>query len=226
MRKIKTYFILFINFLIYTFTAILMKLFPSKELYFRKLSAKLSVPTFIKEIEIVGNYDKDAKLILSNHQNMVDIPIIEYLVDKDLAWVAKYELGEMFLYGELLKKSDAILIKREDKKSLIDLLKATKDRLQKGKTIVIFPEGTRNKNPKKLLKFKAGAKLVAEKYNLKIQPILLLGIDEIISFHPLKINRGKLKVVFLPSIEPQKGSNWYEELREKMQKEIDKYYLN
>jgi 1-acyl-sn-glycerol-3-phosphate acyltransferase len=219
------YFIIFQNFVIFAITAFLMKLFPKYHFSLRKWAARKSIPTFISEVEIVGEIDEECGLFVSNHQNMVDIPIIEYIMPNvDISWVAKKELGDIFLFGNLLTKSDAILIQREDKKSLIELLKSAKDRLNKGKHLVIFPEGTRNKNPKKLLPFKAGAKIIAEKYNLKVQPLLLLGIDEIVTFEPLKIKKGKLKVVVLPSREAIKNSNWYEELEKEMQEVVDNYY--
>jgi len=225
--KIKMYWIFARNFVIYVVVAILMKLFPKYNVPLRKWAAKTSVPTFVSEVEIIGKADEDAELFVSNHQNMVDIPIIEYLfLNIDFAWVAKKELGSLFLFGNFLTKSGAILIQREDKKSLIELLKSAKDRLNKGKKIVIFPEGTRNKNPKKLLHFKAGTKILAEKYNLKVQPILLLGIDEIITFNPLKIKRGKLTVIYLPSRKAEKGTNWYKELEKEMQTKVDEYYKN
>ena len=225
MNKIKMYWIFGKNFVIYSISAILMKMFPHKNVALRKWAARASIPTFIGEIEIIGEADESAELFVSNHQNMVDIPIIEYLFPKiDFSWVAKKELGDIFLFGNLLTKSGAILIQREDKKSLIELLKSTKDRLNKGQKIVIFPEGTRNKNPKKLLPFKAGTKLIAEKYNLKVQPLLLLGIDEIVTFEPLKVKKGKLKVIILPARQAEKGSNWYKELEEEMQQKVDEYY--
>ena len=219
------YFIIFQNFVIFAITAFLMKLFPKYHFSLRKWASRKSIPTFISKVEIVGKIDEECGLFVSNHQNMVDIPIIEYIMPNvDISWVAKKELGDMFLFGNLLTKSDAILIQREDKKSLIELLKVAKDRLNKGKHLVIFPEGTRNKNPKKLLPFKAGSKIIAEKYNLKVQPLLLLGIDEIITFEPLRIKKGKLKVVVLPPREAIKNSNWYEELEKEMQEVVDNYY--
>ncbi len=117
-------------------------------------------------------------------------------------------------------------LKREDKKSLIELMKSAKDRISKNRHLVIFPEGTRNKNPKKLLKFKAGTKLIAEKFGLTIQPLLLLGIDEVVLFKPLNIKKGKLTVVAPPTVKSQKGTDWYSQLEQNMQKEIDKYYKN
>jgi 1-acyl-sn-glycerol-3-phosphate acyltransferase len=225
MSKIKLYTTLFRNFIYFGTAAFLMKLFPQHNLKIRKWAARKSIPTFIEGFEIVGDVDETADLFISNHQNMVDIPIIEYLLpNTDLSWVAKRELGDIFLFGNLLTKSGAILIDREDKKSLIELLKSAKERFEKGQHLVIFPEGTRNKNPKQLLPFKAGAKLVAEKYNLRVQPVLLLGIDEIITFEPLKIKRGVLKVVFLKSREAKKGTDWYKRVEEEMQKVVENYY--
>jgi len=225
MNKLKSIWIMFQNFVIFSITAFLMKLFPKYHFGLRKWAARKSIPTFISEVEIIGDIDENVDLYVSNHQNMVDIPIIEYVLPKqDLSWVAKKELGDIFLFGNLLTKSDAILIQREDKKSLIELLKSSKDRLEKGKKLVIFPEGTRNKNPKKLLPFKAGTKLIAEKYGLKLQPMLLLGIDEIVTFEPLNIKKGKLTVVMLPSRTAEKKTDWYETLEKEMQEVVDNYY--
>jgi len=227
LDKIKMYYIFAFNFVIFSIAALLMKFFPQKELTFRKWVSKRSINSFVSEIEVMGHIDENVDMFISNHQNMVDIPIIEYLLpNTNLSWVAKKELGDVFLFGNLLTKSDAILIQREDKKSLIELLKSTKDRINKNKKIVIFPEGTRNKNPKQLLKFKAGAKLVAEKYNYNVQPLLLLGIDEIVTFNPLKVKKGKLTVIALPMRKAQKGSSWYDELEKEMQEEIDNFYKN
>ena len=225
MNKLKSYWIVFKNFVVFAITSFLMKMFPKYHFELRKWASRKSIPTFTTEVEIIGDIDESADLYVSNHQNMVDIPIIEYILqNQDLVWVAKKELGDIFLFGNLLTKSDAILIQREDKKSLIELLKESKDRLDKKRKLIIFPEGTRNKNPKKLLPFKAGAKMVAEKYNLKVQPILLLGIDEIVTFEPLNIKKGKLTVVILPSRTAEKKTDWYKEMEKEMQEVVDNYY--
>jgi len=227
MNKLRSFWIIFRNFIYFSTTAFLMKLFPKYHIQLRKWASKKSIPSFLSSIEIKGEIDPNADIFVSNHQNMVDIPIIEYLLpDVDLVWVSKKELGDVFLFGNLLTKSEAILIKREDKKSLIELMKSAKDRISKNRHLVIFPEGTRNKNPKKLLKFKAGTKLIAEKFGLTIQPLLLLGIDEVVLFKPLNIKKGKLTVVALPTVKAQKGTDWYSQLEQNMQKEVDKYYKN
>ncbi|RUM57573.1 MAG: 1-acyl-sn-glycerol-3-phosphate acyltransferase, partial [Nautilia sp.] len=85
-------------------------------------------------------------------------------------------------------------------------------------------EGTRNKNPKKLLPFKMGPKLLAEKLNLKIQPLVLLNVRDVLQFNPFRMNRNRVVVIVLPPINPEKGTDWYKKLEKDMQKEIDKYY--
>ena len=57
-----------------------------------------------------------------------------------------------------------------------------------------------------------------------MQPLLLLGIDKIITFNPLKVKKGKLTVIALPTRKAEKNSNWYKELEVEMQKAIDEYY--
>ena len=64
-----------------------------------------------------------------------------------------------------------ISIDRENKAGIITLLKETKDRLDKGRPIAMFPEGTRS-DGKSMGSFKPGAKMVANKHNLRVQIIL------------------------------------------------------
>jgi len=112
-----------------------------------------------------------------------------------------------------------ITIDREDKRSLVKLLKEAKDRLTNGRVIAMFPEGTRAKTDK-LLKFKPGAKLIAEKLNLSVQPIILTNTRNILDSQNFTVNRGAVKVIFMDTINPKENDNWYEDLRENMQKTL------
>lgn len=53
------------------------------------------------------------------------------------------------------------------------VLKEAKQRLSEDRVLAIFPEGTRSRN-EKLLKFQSGAKILSEKLDLKVQPILIV----------------------------------------------------
>ena len=57
--------------------------------------------------------------------------------------------------------------------------------------LAIFPEGTRS-HSKELLPFKGGAKIIADKLNLKIQPVVIMGSD-IMDVKKFSFKNGKIK---------------------------------
>jgi len=200
---------------------ILMALNPNKTKPIRRAWARLQKILMGFDIEMVGEIDKNAQMLLLNHQSMLDIILFEYLDSRDLAWIAKKEIAKVPWFGRILKYPKMIEVDRESKKSLVKLLKDTKDRLNNNRPIAIFPEGTRS-DGKKILKFKQGAKIIAEKYNLLVQPCLIIGSREVFDSKKLTAKRGKVKIICLNSVKADKNSNWYKEIEEKMREILNK----
>ncbi|MFT2704570.1 1-acyl-sn-glycerol-3-phosphate acyltransferase, partial [Helicobacter pylori] len=75
-------------------------------------------------LEKIGAFDTDAKLIVLNHQSLLDIIYLEAYHPSNICWIAKKELGEIPFYGHALTDTGMILIDREDKKGIVSLLKA------------------------------------------------------------------------------------------------------
>ncbi|PAF42892.1 lysophospholipid acyltransferase family protein [Helicobacter sp. 11S02629-2] len=171
-----------------------------------------------------GEYDLSADLIVVNHQSLVDIICLEGDHPRNICWVAKKELGDMFLYGHALKAPKMILIDREDKKGLLTLLKVAKEKVAEGRPLVIFPEGTRGKGEANLLPFKPGAKMLAEKLGLKVQPIILLNTKKVYNPSTFSSLTDTVRMVIMPSFTPVAGTNWYEDLEKDMTKEYQKNY--
>ncbi|HHD75163.1 MAG TPA: 1-acyl-sn-glycerol-3-phosphate acyltransferase [Nitratifractor sp.] len=120
-----------------------------------------------------GKRDEDANIFLINHQGIMDIIALEAVENRHFRWVAKKELFETPWFGLLLKHGDMISVDRENKAGLIKLLKDAKISVEeKHRAIAIFPEGTRGAE-QELLSFKAGPKLIANKLNLRVQPIVI-----------------------------------------------------
>lgn len=171
--------------------------------------------------DIVGKEDPDAQMLLINHQSDLDIGIVELLSPKDLAWVAKKELFDIPFFGLTLRLPNDIPIERESKSSLVKLLKASKDRIDKGRTITIFPEGTRSTTGK-MLPFKPGAKIVADKYALRVQPIVLIATSSCYNIKKYYYKPKKIKVIIMDSfIADKRDKNWLSDLRTKMQEIYD-----
>ena len=201
------------------FVIVLMYIFNKQNHFIRKTWAKLQMFLLGVKIKEIGKIDMSADLILINHQSLLDIVILESIHSRNIAWVAKKEIGNMPVFGHILRAPKMISIDRENKAGLVHLLKEVKNRLELKRPIAIFPEGTRT-NGDEILKFKAGAKMVAEKFNLKIQPIILTKTKQILDSKKLTANPGEIKVIALESFIADKQSNWYEELENKMKQTL------
>lgn len=177
------------------------------------------------KVQRFGEFDKEAKILVLNHQGIMDIGYLEAYYPWDICWVAKKELGDVFLYGHALKAPKMILIDRESKKSLIYLLKEAKVKLDEGRILAIFPEGTRSKGGEKLLPFKNGAKMLIEKYKLKVQPIILVNTRNLFDTARIEVRSQNARAICLEAYTPDfSNPNWYQNLQEKMQEIYTKHY--
>ena len=194
--------------------------------YSRKIAAWIIRLTTFFSVEVEGKQDPHAQMFLMNHQSDLDIEIIETVTKDDLAWVAKKELFEVPFFGLALKLPNDIAVERESKTSLIKLLKDAKQRIDQGRIITMFPEGTRSTKGK-MLPFKSGAKIIANKYKLKVQPIVLMQTAKYFNTKKFYAKPGKIKVIFLDSfVADENDKDWFKNLRIKMQKVYDDELAN
>jgi len=81
-------------------------------------------------------------VILSNHQSMLDILVL-YGLFRPYKWVSKKENFKIPIIGWLMRLNRYVEIDRGSKESYRKLLATTGNLLQKGNSILMFPEGTR-----------------------------------------------------------------------------------
>ena len=170
------------------------------------------------KLEVIGNFSDEANILLINHQSMLDIIVIEELHPKNVCWIAKAQIGKIPIIGKILSLPKMIAVERENKHSLIKLLSEAKDRVENGRVLAIFPEGTRSQT-NKLLPFKGGAKILVEKLNLKVQPIVIVGSDAM-KVKEFSFKKADIKLFCLDLVDTSK-ENWLEATRENMQKVLD-----
>ena len=208
-----------IIFIALTFSIIMYPILPRP--YARKIAAWfVRIATFFSVTKI-GKEDPEAQMFLVNHQSDLDIGVIETISSKDITWVAKKALFDVPFFGLAMSLPEDIEVERESKISLIKLLRAAKDRLKKKRVLTMFPEGTRSRTGK-MLPFKSGAKFIADKYQLKVQPIVLMETAKCYNIKEFYYMPKNIKVIFLDSFVADKSDpNWLENLRSKMQKTYD-----
>ncbi|MEW5831494.1 MAG: lysophospholipid acyltransferase family protein [Campylobacterota bacterium] len=189
--------------------------------YAQKISAWFIRLLVFIPVRVKGTPDPDAQMFLLNHQSDIDIGIMETITPKDLAWVAKKELFDVPFFGLVVKLPKDIALERESKTALVKLIKECKDRLDRGRVITIFPEGTRTETGK-MKPFKAGAKMVADKYALKVQPVVLIATAWHFSNKRKDFRPGTVTAIYMDSfVADKEDPQWLNQLQEKMQKVYD-----
>ncbi|MFO0726266.1 MAG: lysophospholipid acyltransferase family protein [Myxococcota bacterium] len=112
-------------------------------------------------------------VVVSNHESTADPFLLSWL-PWDMRWVAKEELFKLPLIGWLLRFGGDMPVRRGDKGSVEELMKACKETLAAGVPVMLFPEGTRSPDGK-LLPFKDGAFQLAIETGVPIVPVALSG---------------------------------------------------
>lgn len=218
MAKFKGWIYAFICAISIFFIVILFKIAPKKNWEFRKSWAKFQ--RFLIGYKLVKSGEfKDADMIMINHKSMLDIIILEEIYPKNLTWIAKKEIGEMRVFGEILRTPKMISVDRKNPRSIVKLVKDAKDRVENGRVLAIFPEGTRGRSDK-MLKFHTGAKVLAEKLKLKVQPIVLKDTLYNLDVKSVEVRGGEIKMTCLPLCDLN-DPEWFSKARIDMQKAYD-----
>ena len=169
-----------------------------------------------------GQRDNSADMFVMNHQGIIDIIAMEAAEETDLRWVAKKQLFDAIWFGYVLKLPKMIEIDRENKSGLIKLLRDCKETKETNQRIIaIFPEGTRT-DKQKLLKFKGGTKIIAEKLQLKIQPIVITNSKKLLNEHNKTAHSATVHIRYLDTFKVDSNNKeWYSKLQTTMQNIID-----
>ncbi len=100
---------------------------------------------------------KDLKaVVIGNHTSNMDFYVNPHTAPMYIRVLVKKELEKIPLFGSVMK-AIAISVDRGDKASRKESMRKLKEKLDKGYSIFIYPEGTRNRTDKLLNDFKSGA---------------------------------------------------------------------
>jgi 1-acyl-sn-glycerol-3-phosphate acyltransferase len=194
--------------------------------YTRKIPAWIIRLSIFFSVDVEGKEDPEAQMFLINHQSDLDICIMETITKHDLTWVGKKELFDLPYFGLALKLAEDIAVERESKSSLLKLLKDAKKSIDRKRVITMFPEGTRSTRGK-MLPFKSGAKMLADKYKLKVQPIVLIQTSKYYNIKEYYYKPGRIKAIYMDSfVADRSDPDWSKNLRTKMQKVYDDELAN
>jgi len=137
---------------------------------------KLLVLTSFTKVEIIKeDFNLNSKyVIMTNHQSAFDIFILYGYLPLDFTFLSKIEIFKIPLFGIAMKIVGAIGVERGNTAKLKSTISAMQNYMNKNRSLLIFPEGTRSYDGK-LLPFKKGGFMLAKKSNAEILPVALIG---------------------------------------------------
>lgn len=154
------------------------------------------------KVEVYGHekVPKDeAVLYVGNHRGIFDI-IASYPQCENLTgYIAKASVRKVPGLNLWMKRLYCLFMVREDVKQSLKVILSAIDQINRGISICVFPEGTRNKDrehPDQLLPFKEGTFKIAQKTGCKIVPMGIIGSDEIFENHKPWVKKGKITIVY------------------------------
>jgi len=142
-----------------------------------------------------GNIDPtQSYVIVANHQSQYDIFVLYGWLGIDFKWVMKQELRKVPGIGICCEKVGHIFIDRSNHEKAVASLRAAKEKIVNGTSVIFFPEGTRSRDGS-LGVFKKGAFKMALDLRLPILPITIVGTRDILPTDTVDLFPGCARMI-------------------------------
>lgn len=181
------------------------------------------------------DFDKIPKdracLIIGNHQSVFDTILTYIKWKRPTGYISKKELSVPVLAG-WMKAGHSLFLDRANIKEGLKTILTAIDNINKGISMVIFPEGTANKtgHPELIQEFKNGSFKIALKTNCPILPIIIANSISVYETQKPKIKGGTkvlikcLSPIYLEDLEPEDRKNIADYCKKIMQEELNLLY--
>jgi len=169
------------------------------------------------EIDFTKQY-----VYVCNHRSQIDIPINFTTIPNGFVILSKKSAARIPVVGTNLKHAHVTVDRRkpEDRKDAMIKLSSF---INRGHSVLIYPEGRRLRSNDKLGRLHDGAFSLATKHKLPIIPITIVGSDKINNpKKPFQIFPGKVKVYFDLPIE---SANRTEELKSEIRSIMESHLM-
>lgn len=163
----------------------------------------------------VGETFEKPAVIISNHQSHLDLAAIMMLTP-NLVILTKDWVWHNPFYGIIIRYADYLPV--SDMEQMLPKLSAL---VEKGYSVMVFPEGTRSPNCK-IQRFHRGAFYLAEQLKLDILPVFIDGFGKVLPKTSFHLHPGEMTLEVMPRVahdDPLQG-----DYREKARK-LHRVYL-
>ncbi|HKV38866.1 MAG TPA: lysophospholipid acyltransferase family protein, partial [Blastocatellia bacterium] len=155
-------------------------------------------------IRVHGGENLDASrnyVFMANHCSLIDIPALFGYLPHQFRIMAKKELFYVPFMGWHLWTAGNFPVDRRDPRRTAHSLHRVIEGVKGGKSLAVFPEGTRSPDGK-LRDFKPGAFKIVIRAGVAVVPVSIRGTHALLPKHSLVPRPGRVDVVIGKPIEP------------------------
>jgi 1-acyl-sn-glycerol-3-phosphate acyltransferase len=135
------------------------------------------------------------RIYMSNHQSAFDIFALLDKLRVNFKFILKQELMGIPVFGFAMRRAGYIAIDRRDPRSAVLSINEAARKINRGTSVLVFPEGTRSQEGR-MRPFKKGGFHLALKSGCDIVPVTIVNSYQIMPKGSLRIYRGKI-VMFI-----------------------------
>ena len=158
----------------------------------------------VTKLTVIGEENvpkEEPVLYVLNHRGYFDILLTYTRVPRPTGYVAKKEMLRYLTLTKWMKNLYCEFMDRSDLRKGMESINNCAEKIKKGISIAIFPEGTRNKSDSPLLDFHKGSFKIAEKTGCKIVPVVLNNTSAVFEDHFPLIRKQHVVLEYLPAID-------------------------
>lgn len=167
------------------------------------------------KVNVYGSENVDAshgKIYISNHASYMDIFVQLAKMPDNVRMIYKKEINKVPLLGWAMMAAGFISLDRENIRSAMKSLDKAAERVKKGLSVVIYPEGTRTLDGN-IGEFKRGMFFLADKAQADIVPVSLSGTFELMRPGSSKVKPGIVNMVIGKPVKYRKDKELLNEIR-------------
>ena len=147
-------------------------------------------------VEGLEHIDKNAAYIyVSNHTSFLDVPALMLFIPGQFRPLGKKELKKIPVLGWIISVV-CILVDRSDQKSRLKSFNELTALIKRKVSILIFPEGSMNRETALLRPFYDGAFRIAIETQAPLLPMVIINAGNLFPPGTARIKPGKIKVRF------------------------------
>jgi len=121
-----------------------------------------------------------------NHQSLIEVPLFVTYLGRNPAYLGKKEVFKYPVFGYGIRLIGVVPVDRSNSPAAVESAKLATENLRRGKSYVVYPEGTRSRDGH-LLPFKKGAFMMAIDAGVPIVPVTVSGATKIMPKAKVKV---------------------------------------